>query len=178
MRLPWLIINPDMVVLGAAIIPNPENEELGKMLKVPLTKEGFFLEAHIKLRPLDFATEGVFFAGLAHAPKGIVESAEQGAGAVSRALTILSKSEIQAEGAVSMVKDDSLCRGCEKCAEGCEFNAIEMVDYIGGTRVSKINPIVCKGCGACAAQCQTGAITPLHFATSQINGMVEAALAK
>jgi len=172
-----LIINPDMVVLGAAIIPNSENEELGKMLKVPLTKEGFFLEAHIKLRPLDFATEGVFFAGLAHAPKGIVESAEQGAGAVSRALTILSKSEIQAEGAVSMVKDDSLCRGCEKCAEGCEFNAIEMVDYIGGTRVSKINPIVCKGCGACAAQCQTGAITPLHFATSQINGMVEAALA-
>jgi heterodisulfide reductase subunit A len=115
-------------------------------------------------------------AGLAHSPKLIDESISQASGAVARASTILSKDEVFSEGSISVLKDDSLCRGCEKCKDGCEFNAIEMVDYIDGTMVSKINPILCKGCGACAAICQAGAIIPLHFASYQINAMVEAAL--
>ncbi|MDI6786141.1 MAG: FAD-dependent oxidoreductase [bacterium] len=172
-----LLINPDMIVLSAAILPNQENEEIGKLLKVPLTPDGFFLEAHIKLRPIDFATDGVFFAGLSHAPKTVDESMQQAAGAVSRCSTILSKPKAVASGAVSMVLDKSLCRGCEKCADGCEFKAINMVDYTDGFKVSEINPILCKGCGACASFCQAGAITPKHFMTSQINAMVEAALA-
>lgn len=170
-----LLINPDLIALSAAILPSSENEEIGKMLKVPLTPDGFFLEAHIKLRPIDFATDGVFFAGLAHAPKSIEESMQQGIGAVSRCCTILSKSQAAASGTVSMVKDNSMCRGCEKCAKGCEYNAITMVDYADGFKVSEINPILCKGCGACAAICQAGAITPKHFKTTQINTMVEAA---
>ncbi|MBU1487498.1 FAD-dependent oxidoreductase, partial [bacterium] len=166
-----LIINPDLVVLSAGIVP-VDNSQLAQMLKVPLTQEGFYLEAHVKLKPSDFATDGVFMAGLAHAPKLMDESIAQGLGAVARASTILSKDEVSAEGNISMLKDDSLCRGCEKCADGCEFNAIEMRDCEDGTKVSYINPVLCKGCGACAAQCQAGAITPRGFSTYQIMEMV------
>ena len=166
-----LIINPDLVVLSAGIVP-VDNSQLAQMLKVTLTQEGFYLEAHVKLKPSDFATDGVFMAGLAHAPKLMDESIAQGLGAVARASTILSKDEVSAEGNISMLKDDSLCRGCEKCADGCEFNAIEMRDCEDGTKVSYINPVLCKGCGACAAQCQAGAITPRGFSTYQIMEMV------
>ena len=169
-----LIINPDLVVLSAGIVPI-DNSQLAQMLKVTLNQEGFYLEAHVKLKPSDFATDGVFMAGLAHAPKLMDESIAQGMGAVARASTILSKDEVSAEGNISMLKDDSLCRGCEKCANGCEFNAIEMRDCEDGTKVSYINPVLCKGCGACAAQCQAGAITPRGFSTYQIMEMVKVA---
>lgn len=102
---------------------------------------------------------------------------QQGTGAVSRCCTILSKPQATAPGTVSMIKDNSMCRGCEKCAKGCEYKAITMIDYVDGFKVSAINPILCKGCGACAAICQAGAITPKHFKTTQINTMVEAAFA-
>lgn len=168
-----LKINPDVVILSTGIVPI-DNFELAQMLKVPLTPEGFYLEAHVKLRPSDFATDGVFMAGLTHAPKLMNESIAQGLGAVGRALTYLSKNEVSAEANISMIKDESLCRGCAKCADGCEFNAIEMRECEDSTKISFINPVLCKGCGSCASQCQAGAIIPKGFSTYQITEMIRA----
>lgn len=169
-----LVLQPDLAVLNVAIVPYP-NEELANMLKVPRTEDGFFLEAHIKLRPLDFATEGIFLCGLAHSPKFIEESISQASGVAARAATILSKDYVEAEGIVAAV-DEVRCRECEKCIEVCEFNAIEMKKNEAGALVARINPIVCKGCGVCSVVCHSGAITPMHYTNDQIVSMLEAAL--
>ncbi|MDH7509287.1 MAG: CoB--CoM heterodisulfide reductase iron-sulfur subunit A family protein [Methanomassiliicoccales archaeon] len=169
------VIHPDLVVLNAAVRPNPDNERLAKMLKVPLTKDGYFLEAHMKLRPVDFATEGVFLAGLAHWPKLIEESISQACGAAARAITVLSKDELEAEAVVSCV-DEAKCRGCGRCEEVCEFSAATVREVAPGVLKAYINPALCKGCGACAVACCTGAITTKHFTDEQILTMVEAAL--
>jgi heterodisulfide reductase subunit A len=168
-------IRPDLVVLNAATRPNPDNETLAKMLKVPLSKDGFFLEAHMKLRPVDFATEGIFLAGLAHWPKFIEESMSQACGAAARAITILSKDELETEGAVSFV-DEARCRGCGRCEEACEYAAATLQEVSPGVLKSRINPALCKGCGACSVACCNGAITTKHFTDGQIMAMVEEAL--
>ena len=118
-------IEPDMVVLSAATIPNPDNKHIAELLKVPLNKDGFFLEAHMKLRPVDFATDGVFLCGMAHSPKYIEESIAQACAAASRASTILSKSKLEMEGIVANVNED-LCSGCRVCEHLCAYNAVEM----------------------------------------------------
>jgi heterodisulfide reductase subunit A len=168
-------IRPDLIVLNAATRPNPDNDRLAKMLKVPLSKDGFFLEAHMKLRPVDFATEGIFLAGLAHWPKFIEESISQACGAAARAITILSKDELETEGAVSFV-DEARCRGCGRCEEACEYAAVTLQEVSPGVLKSRINPALCKGCGACAVACCNGAITTKHFTDDQILAMVEEAL--
>ena len=170
-----LQIRPDLVVLNAAIRPNPDNEELARKLKVPLSKDKFFLEAHMKLRPVDFATEGMFLAGLAQWPKFIEESISQACGAAARAITILSKDEIEAEGAVSVV-DETRCRGCGRCEEACEYAAAVVEEVSPGVLKSHINPALCKGCGACSVTCCNGAIVTKHFTDDQILTMVEEAL--
>jgi len=168
-------IRPDLIVLNAATRPNPDNDGLAKMLKVPLSKDGFFLEAHMKLRPVDFATEGIFLAGLAHWPKFIEESISQACGAAARAITILSKDELETEGAVSFV-DEARCRGCGRCEEACEYAAVTLQEVSPGVLKSRINPALCKGCGACSVACCNGAITAKHFTDGQILTMVEEAL--
>jgi heterodisulfide reductase subunit A len=170
-----VVLRPDLLVLSAATIPEA-NEELARMLKVPLTREGFFLEAHLKLRPVDFATDGIFLCGLAHSPKYMDECIAQANAAVSRAVTILSKDKVQSEGIVSFV-NELVCRGCGTCKEICEFGAIELMDRKeGGPKVSNINPLQCKGCGACAAACPSSAITVRHFSDKQLITMLDAAL--
>ena len=169
-----LVLQPDLVVLNVAIVPH-SNEELANMLKVPRSEEGFFLEAHIKLRPLDFATEGIFVCGLAHSPKFIEESISQASGAAARAATILSKDYIEAEGIVAVV-EETRCRECGKCVDVCEFNAIEMKKNEAGALVARINAIICKGCGSCSVVCPSGAITSMHYTNDQIVSMLEAAL--
>jgi heterodisulfide reductase subunit A len=158
-----LIFKPDILVLNAGIYPNPENEELAKMLKVPLNKDGFFLEAHMKLRPVDFATEGVFLCGIAHSPKFIDESISQAMGAASRATTILSKDTIEAEGLPSVVDRDK-CTGCGTCEIVCPYGAIAK-DEEGKANVTEV---LCKGCGTCRASCPERAITAPHFTMDQI----------
>ncbi|MEM2943362.1 MAG: CoB--CoM heterodisulfide reductase iron-sulfur subunit A family protein [Methanomassiliicoccales archaeon] len=170
-----LAIHPDLVVLNAAVRPNPDNEKLARMLKVPLTKDGYFLEAHMKLRPVDFATEGIFLAGLAHWPKLMDESIAQACGAAARATTILAKDELETEAAVSVV-NDAKCRGCGRCEEICEFAAPTVREVAPGIFKAFINPALCKGCGACAVACCNGAITTKHFTDEQVLAMVEAAL--
>jgi heterodisulfide reductase subunit A len=171
-KLGELSINADLLVLSAGIVSSrEENEELAKMLKVPLNDDNFFLEAHVKLRPVDFATEGVFVAGLAHCPKTIEDSISQANAAVSRACTILSKDEIEAEGKTAKV-DPTRCIGCGMCIENCAYNAIELIEDRRFGVVASINQVLCKGCGACSGNCRCAAIDILGFTGEQIFAMI------
>ncbi|MBD3253598.1 MAG: NAD(P)-binding protein [Candidatus Lokiarchaeota archaeon] len=170
----------DLLVLATPEIPAKGTEELAKMLKVPTTKDGFFLEAHVKLRPIDFATEGIFLCGGAHWPKWIDESITQAYGAAGRAAILMARGEVETEGITSYVNEEK-CIGCGRCAEICPYNAIEMVDY-GVKHVglytlyeqkAHVISAVCKGCGACAAECPLSAIDQKHFSKYQINKQIE-----
>jgi heterodisulfide reductase subunit A len=167
-------IEPDMVVLSAATVPNPDNKRVAEMLKVPLTKDGYFLEAHMKLRPVDFATEGVFLCGMAHSPKYIDESIAQACAAASRAATILSKPTLEMEGIIANVNED-LCSGCRICEYLCPYGAIEMKETDGKLTAHVIEAL-CKGCGVCGAACPTKAIIMGHFTTEEILAQIKAAL--
>jgi heterodisulfide reductase subunit A len=168
-------VEPDVVVLSAATIPNPDNKHVAEMLKVPLTKDGFFLEAHMKLRPVDFATDGVFLCGMAHSPKYIDESISQACAAAARATTILSKDKLEMEGIIANVSED-LCSGCRICEYLCPYGAVEIKDKEGKT-IAHVIEALCKGCGACGTACPTKAITMGHFTTDEILAQVEAVLA-
>lgn len=170
----WIPIGPDLLVLSAATIPNSDNERIARMLKVPLSKDGFFLEAHMKLRPVDFATDGVFLCGLAHWPKSIDESVSQACAAAARAITILSKEALEVEGAIASVNED-LCSGCRICESVCEYAAIEMKEVDGKLR-SHILEALCKGCGVCGSTCPSKAISMLHYTDEQILAQVRAVL--
>jgi heterodisulfide reductase subunit A len=159
-----LAIHPDLLVLSAGIVANPDNPSLSQLLKVPLDADRFFLEAHVKLRPVDFATDGVFVCGMAHYPKDISETISQARAAAGRAATILAKTEIEAEGKVSRVRAER-CSGCGACVDVCAYKAIEL-DPVKGIAV--VNEGLCKGCGACAASCRMNAIDLKGFADEQI----------
>ena len=165
-----LIIEADILALGVATIPAPDNKRLSQLFKVPLNEDGFLLEAHMKLRPVDFATEGVFLCGLAHGPKFIEESIAQAEAAASRAGTILSKDIIETGGIVSLV-NKSRCSGCGICKLICPFRAIEIDDK---EKVAVINEALCKGCGACVSSCICGAISIKGFGDAQILAMIDA----
>ncbi|MCK4307457.1 CoB--CoM heterodisulfide reductase iron-sulfur subunit A family protein [candidate division WOR-3 bacterium] len=164
-----VVIEADLLVLSVSIDALQENKELAKLLKVPLNADGFFLEAHVKLRPVDFATDGIFVCGLAHGPKYIEESMVQAKAAASRALTILSKKTIEAEGTICWVNPDK-CSGCGVCVEICAYSAIELNEE----GIAEINEALCKGCGACTASCRSGAIDLRGFTDDQIFEAVNA----
>jgi heterodisulfide reductase subunit A len=171
-------INPKYVVLSAATLPQPDNEELAQMLKVPLSKDKFFLEAHMKLRPVDFASEGVFLCGLAHSPKFIDESISQACGTVSRACTILSNEVMELEPTISEVIDEN-CDGCAYCIDPCPFNALTLIEYMRNGNIKKTverNEAACKGCGVCMATCPKKGILVRGFKLEQLGAMVDAAL--
>ncbi|HDI01635.1 MAG TPA: CoB--CoM heterodisulfide reductase iron-sulfur subunit A family protein, partial [Candidatus Bathyarchaeota archaeon] len=170
-----VITEADYVILSTAIIPRPDAADLAKMLKVPLSQDGFFLEAHVKLRPLDFASDGIFLCGLAHYPKFIDECIAQACGAAARAATLLSKPYLEVEAAVASV-DTERCRGCGRCEEVCEFGAVSIVEE-AGRLVAQVNEALCKGCGACSVRCPTGAIRVKHFRPEQILAQVSAVAA-
>jgi len=167
-------IEPDLLVLSAAVVPNSDNKHVAEMLKVPLSKDGYFLEAHMKLRPVDFATEGVFLCGMAHSPKYIDESISQACAAAARATTVLSKSTLEMEGIVANVTED-LCSGCRICEHLCPYGAVEMREKDDKLTAHVIEAL-CKGCGACGTACPTKAITMGHFTTEEILAQVRAAL--
>ena len=167
-----VVIDADLIGLAVGITAPAENKVLSQRLKVPLNSDGFFLEAHVKLRPVDFATEGVFVCGLAHYPKDVSESVAQARAAAARAMTILSKETIEAEGKVSQVRTEN-CAACGACVAVCPFGAIEL-DEIKRTAV--VNEALCKGCGACAATCRSGAIDLRGFGDEQLAAAIQAAI--
>ena len=167
-------MNSDLLVLASAIVPR-DNEALAQMYKLSLNEDGYFMEAHAKLRPVEFASEGIFMAGMAHYPKPIEESVAQGKAAASRASVVLSKEELSVEGVVSHV-DEHYCIGCGMCGDACPYGAIGLVDLEGGGQVSRVQPALCKGCGACAVACPTGAAAVFHYDDEEVLSMVSAAL--
>ena len=166
-----LEIDAALLNLATAIEPNEAGDVAG-YYKMPLTEDKFFMEAHAKLRPVDFASDGLFLAGLAHYPKPLDESIGQAWAAASRAATVLSKSQIQISPYVSQVDQDK-CIGCGLCEEVCAFGAIVMEEVEGVKRAKNI-PASCKGCGLCAASCPQKAIDMLHFRFHQIEAAVRA----
>jgi heterodisulfide reductase subunit A-like polyferredoxin len=155
-------VKPDLLVLSAATIPR-ENEELATMLKVPRTAEGFFLEAHMKLRPVDFATDGMYLAGGAHGPKLISESITQANAAASRSCTILSKEKMLVGGVVAVVEGER-CAACLTCVRVCPYD----VPAINVKGEAEIDLAKCKGCGSCVAECPARAIELMHFQSHQL----------
>jgi heterodisulfide reductase subunit A len=159
-----LRFNPDLLVLSSGIVPNEDNKVLSQALKVPLGTDGFFLEAHVKLRPVDFATDGVFVCGLAHYPKDIGETIAQAKASASRAITVLSKDEIESEAKVAYVHENR-CNGCGLCVEVCAYKALEIDPK---RMVVVLNSALCKGCGTCAASCRSCAIDIRGFKDEQV----------
>jgi len=165
-----IMLRPDLLVISAGVVPNKDNDKISKLLKVPLTKDGFFLEAHMKLRPLDFATDGIFLCGLAHSPKSIDEALSQAAGTAARAATILTRSTIEGEGIVSSINEE-ICKGCGICVMNCPYNAIELDEE---KSKAKVTEILCKGCGVCVASCPQQAVSIGSFDDKQILAQVKA----
>lgn len=164
-------IHTDLLQLATAVLPPEDNKVLSQFYKVPVNQDGFFLEAHMKLRPVDFATEGVFLCGLCHNPKSIEESISQANAAASRATTILSKEKLETEGAIAYINKD-LCVGCRGCIDVCPYTAISYVDE---KAKCEVNEVLCKGCGGCAATCSSGSIALRGFRFDQIYAQIEKA---
>jgi heterodisulfide reductase subunit A len=169
-----IALDADMVVLSAAVVPSEGTQEIAKLFKVPLSPDGFLQEAHVKLRPVDFAAEGVFLCGSAHYPKHITETISQAYGAAGRALTVLSQDFVIASGAVCEV-DEERCVSCGACITCCTYGAIEFHDTPKGKK-ARVNPVLCKGDGLCNAKCPTGAIILKHFTDEEIISQIDAAM--
>ncbi len=163
----------DLLVLAAAIVPT-ENEALAQMFKLGRNSDHFFNEAHAKLRPVEFATAGIFLAGMAHYPKPIEESITQAAAAASRAAVTLSQDSITVAGVVSQVQQ-FMCRGCGECERACPFNAIGIEMGSDGSKIAVVKEALCKGCGMCAVACPTGAASVRHYHDEEVLTMVETA---
>jgi len=161
-----IAIDADIVSLSAAVVPSAGSQEIARLFKVPLSPDGFFQEAHVKLRPVDFAAEGVFLCGTAHYPKHLTETIAQAYGAAGRAIAILSQDSVTASGAVCDV-DERKCISCGACAAACTYGAIELRETRQGKK-AKVNPVLCKGDGLCNAKCPTGAISLRHYTDEEI----------
>jgi heterodisulfide reductase subunit A-like polyferredoxin len=161
-----------LVVLSAGIQPEPGNEALSRMLKLPLTSEGFFLEAHVKLRPVDFAADGVYLCGLAHSPRCIDETIAQAQAASVRAVALLAKKELTATPIIATV-NPRLCSACGLCVEICPFNARRLEP---GASYAEVVDVLCQGCGACVVACPNKASQQKGFEFSQVASMIDAAL--
>ncbi|HEX6035507.1 MAG TPA: 4Fe-4S binding protein, partial [Anaerolineales bacterium] len=175
-------LEADRVVLSVAVVPRDDADELAKLLKVPRTADGFFQEAHLKLRPVDFASDGIFLCGMAHYPKkALTESVTQALAAAGRAATVLSNRTIEIEPIISHVNEEK-CDGCAYCVDPCPFKAITLVEYQNEAGQTKkrvvVDETVCKGCGTCQATCPKGAIFVWHFKLDYLRAMTMAALGK
>ncbi|MGA2620956.1 MAG: 2Fe-2S iron-sulfur cluster-binding protein [Thermoguttaceae bacterium] len=158
-----MTIEPDLVVLAAPAVPAADRAELSELLRVPLNADGFFLEAHVKLRPVDFASEGLFLCGAAHAPKFIAETISQATAVAGRAAAILSRKRIPVSGQIAWVDPDQ-CISCMTCVHVCPY----LAPRVGPQNKAEVQGAVCMGCGSCSAECPAKAITLRHFVDIQI----------
>lgn len=166
-------IDADMLVLSVAVVPSKENERLSQLFKVTLDEDGFFKEAHVKLRPVEFGTDGVYLCGMAHYPKHISETIRQSYGAAGRVLALLAYDTIKVSGSVCEV-DEKRCIGCGICVSVCAYGAIELSETEEG-RKAVINPVLCKGDGLCNARCPTGAVSLKHYTNEQFISQIDTA---
>jgi heterodisulfide reductase subunit A len=163
-------IRADLLTLASAVVP-PKDEQLARFFKIPMDENGFFVEAHVKLAPFEFATDGVFLCGMAHYPKPIDESIAQAQAAASRAVTLLARKTIATSGNVAYITP-SACSGCGVCVSLCPYNASDFITEGPFTGKAEINPVLCKGCGLCVASCRSGAINLRGFESGQIMAMI------
>jgi len=164
-------MNADLLVLASAVVPH-RGENIARLFKIPVNEEGFFVEAHAKLGPSEFATPGIFLCGMAHYPKPIDESVAQAKAAASRALTVLTRESIAVGGVVSHIVAEK-CSACLGCLEVCPYGAIALNDE---THAAEVNEALCKGCGACAAACPSEAVILGGFENRQIYAQIKSVL--
>ncbi len=164
----------DMVILACALLPTEDSAKLRDILKISEGTDGFFLEAHPKLRPVDTLTDGVYIAGCAQGPRDIADTVVHAKGAASGASVLISHTKMSLD-PISAYSDESVCRGCGECKLVCQFGAIE-IEPLDGRLIANVNEVLCKGCGACVGACCNGAMTIKHFKDEQINSMIEAAM--
>ncbi|MEW6359057.1 MAG: NAD(P)-binding protein [Planctomycetota bacterium] len=165
-----VLLPADLLALSMATVRNEDNFALAKLLKVPLDSDGFFLEAHMKLRPVDFSTDGVYLCGLAHGPKLIPESIAQAEAAAGRAAVLLGKEHLETEALVSYINPKK-CEACGLCVALCPYKAIEKNEKINA---AEVNPVLCKGCGVCAASCRSGAPDVGGFTDAELLAQIKA----
>jgi len=166
-------MDSDLVVLSTPLVQREDARDVSRMLKVPLGPDGFFLEAHVKLRPVDFATDGIYVCGTAHSPKDTSESVSQAFGVASRAAIPMAVKRLRSE-AITALVDEDLCTGCGTCVKICPYGAI-VKDERG---VARVIEVVCKGCGTCGASCPEKAITMRHFTDEQVVAQALAAVGR
>ena len=167
-------LNPEKIILSPAIVPQEDVEVISQMLKIPLNEDRFFMEAHVKLRPVDFSVEGIFLAGLAHSPKGMEDTISQAKAAAERACAIISSEEYISEANIARVDLDT-CAGCGMCVSVCPYGAPELF-WMNGKEFAHVNSALCKGCGSCAAICPSGAMQQLGYREEQQLAMLNEAL--
>ena len=161
-------IEVDNVVLSTGVVAPENNRHLSNLLKVPLNADGFYVEAHVKLRPVDFANEGIFLCGLAHSPKFMDENISQARAAAARAAIVLSKTHLEVGGQVSLV-DQSKCISCMTCLHSCPYSA----PFVNKDHKAEIAAVKCMGCGICASECPARAIQLNHFEAKHFNTMID-----
>jgi len=166
-------IDADYLALAAAIVPAATSQEISRQFKVSLGPDGFCQEAHVKLRPVDFAAEGVYLCGIAHYPKFISETISQAYGAAGRALTLLSNNTVVASGSVCTL-NEKMCIGCGACAKACTYGAVQLEETKLGNK-ARVIPVLCKGCGLCNSKCPTGAISLKHYTDDELTSQIMAA---
>ncbi len=171
-----LVLDADVVALSAAAVPSLGNPEIARLFKVTVNSDGFFQEAHVKLRPVDFAADGVFMCGAGHYPKHLAEAVSQAYGAAGRAVTLLSKDTVTASGSVCEV-DESACIACGACLDVCTYGAIHWRGK-KGNQTAEVNPALCKGDGLCCSNCPTNAIVLRHFTNQEVFNQIDAALSE
>ena len=171
-----LALEADIVTLSAAVVPSPGNPEIARLFKVTVNSDGFFQEAHVKLRPVDFAADGVFMCGANHYPKHLTEAVSQAYGAAGRAATLLSHDTVTASGSVCAVRE-SACIACGACIDACTYGAIHWHETKGG-KTAEVNPALCKGDGLCCSNCPTDAIVLRHYTNQEVFNQIDAALSE
>ena len=167
-----IVFRADLVALASAIVPY-KDERLAQLFKVPMNEDGFFVEAHAKLGPSEFATDGVFLCGMSHYPKPIDESVAQALAASSRAVTLLSKKSVNMSGTVAQA-NPLFCSECGVCVAICPYKAPSAIVEGPFAGKMEINPALCKGCGLCVASCRSGALNLKGFGEDQIMAMINA----
>jgi len=171
-----LALDADFLILSVATVPSAESQEISNKFKVSLGPDGFCQEAHVKLRPVDFAAEGIYLCGIAHYPKHISETIAQAYGAAGRALTLLANDTVVASGSVCSV-NEKMCMACGACIPACTYGAVEFKETKQGKKASVI-PVLCKGCGLCNSKCPTGAIQLKHYTDIELLNQIDAAGSK